>query len=190
MHDICNTANATAREIALLVEKEGRELYGKEAWESMPEEERCVLDFLCGNHTLGLPVDAFNHRFEGWIEKELGEAFETAAGKSGGQARLEKSGTELLRSIFKLIHAGWGAYEKVGLWVVSQSPCCSLSVVGHRCRMPRALIYVQPEIMRHVWRGRIGNMPHVRYARGFRSGLAVRPPTAATNTKHRHQSEV
>ena len=118
MHDTCNTANATAREIALLVEKEGRELYGKEAWESMPEEERCVLDFLCGNHTRGLPVDAFNRRFEGWIEDELGEAFAVAAGKSGGQARLEKSGTELLRSIFKLIHAGWGAYEKVGLWVV------------------------------------------------------------------------
>ena len=94
------------------------ELYGDEAWESMPEEERCVLDFLCGNHTRGLPVDAFNRRFEAWIEDELGEAFAAAAGESGGQARLEKSGTELLRSIFKLIHSGWGAYEKVGLWVV------------------------------------------------------------------------
>ena len=62
MHDTCNTANATAREIARLVEEKGRELYGDEAWESMPEEERCVLDFLCGNHTRGLPVDAFNCR--------------------------------------------------------------------------------------------------------------------------------
>jgi hypothetical protein len=106
MHDTCNTANATAREIALLVEKEGRELYGDKAWESMPEEERCVLDFLCGNHTLGLPVDAFNRRFEDWIEAELGEAFAAAAGESGGRARLDKSGTVLLRSIFKLIHRG------------------------------------------------------------------------------------
>ena len=75
MHDTCNTANATAREIARLVEEKSRELYGDEAWESMPEEERCVLDFLCGNHARGLPVDAFNRRFEDWIEAELGEAF-------------------------------------------------------------------------------------------------------------------
>ena len=129
MHDTCNTANATAREIALLVEKEGRELYGDKAWESMPEEERCVLDFLCGNHTLGLPVDAFNRRFEDWIEAELGEAFAAAAGESGGRARLEKSGTVLLRSIFKLIHRGWGAYEKVGLWVVSQQSVTMLLLV-------------------------------------------------------------
>ena len=84
MHDTCNTANATAREIARLVEEKSRELYGDEAWESMPEEERCVLDFLCGNHTRGLPVDAFNRRFEDWIEAELGEAFAAAvAGRRG-----------------------------------------------------------------------------------------------------------
>ena len=73
------------------------ELYGDEAWESMPEEERCVLDFLCGNHTRGLRVDVFNRRFEEWIEAELGGEFAAAAaGESGGRARLEKSGTVLL----------------------------------------------------------------------------------------------
>ena len=71
MHDTFNTANATAREIARLGEEKSRELYGDEAWESMPEEERCVLDFLCGNHTRGLRVDVFNRRFEEWIEAEL-----------------------------------------------------------------------------------------------------------------------
>ena len=84
MHDTCNTANATAREIALLVEKEGRELYGDKAWESMPEEERCVLDFLCGNHTLGLPVDAFNRRFDGWIEKEQATNLQQQQAKVAG----------------------------------------------------------------------------------------------------------
>ena len=72
MHDTCNTANATAREIAKLVDKKGRDYFGDGVWESMPEEDRCVLDFLCGNHTRGLPVDAFNRRFEEWIMMNWG----------------------------------------------------------------------------------------------------------------------
>ena len=186
MHDTCNTANATAREIGRLVEEKGRELYGDEAWESMPEEKRCVLDFLCGNHTRGLPVDAFNRRFDGWIEKELGDKFAAAAGESGGQARLEKSGTELLRSIFKLIHSGWESYEKVGLSVVSQSPCCSLPVVGcsspvvgYRCRMPRALIFVLPE------NGGIGN----NAPRAIRAGIPKWAGSATTNRGCEHQAQ-
>jgi hypothetical protein len=115
MHDTCNTANATAREIARLVEEKGREYYGDEEWDDLPEEEKCILDFLCGNHTRGLPVDAFNRRFEDWLAEELSAEFDAAAGESGGRARLEKSGTSLLRSLFKLIHSGWGAYEKVRL---------------------------------------------------------------------------
>ena len=113
MHDTCNTANSTAREIAKLVEEKGRELHGDDVWESMPEEERCVLDFLCGNHTRGLPVDAFNRLFEAWLTEELSEEFTGAAAEAGSRARLEKSGTSLLRSLFKLVHRGWGAYEKV-----------------------------------------------------------------------------
>ena len=60
------------------------ELYGDEAWESMPEEERCVLDFLCGNHTRGLPVDAFNRRFDGWIEKEQATNLQQQQAKVAG----------------------------------------------------------------------------------------------------------
>ena len=186
MHDTFNTANATAREIARLVEEKGRELYGDEAWESMPEEKRCVLDFICGNHTRGLPVDAFNRRFDGWIEKELGDKFAAAAGESGGHARLEKSGTELLRSIFKLIYSGWGSYEEVGLSVVSQSPCCSLPVVGcsppvvgYRCRMPRALIFVLPE------NGGIGN----NAPRAIRARIPKWAGGAITNRGYEHQAQ-
>ena len=84
MHDTCNTANATAREIARRVEEKGRGLYGDEAWESMPEEKRCVLDFLCGNHTRGLPVDAFNRRFDGWIEKEQATNLQQQQAKVAG----------------------------------------------------------------------------------------------------------
>ena len=92
--------------------EKGRELHGDDVWESMPEEERCVLDFLCGNHTRGLPVDAFNRLFEAWLTEELSEEFTGAAAEAGSRARLEKSGTSLLRSLFKLVHRGWGAYEK------------------------------------------------------------------------------
>ena len=131
MHDTCNTANATAREIARLVEEKGREYYGDGGWDDLPEEEKCILDFLCGNHTRGLPVDAFNRRFEGWLAEELSAEFDAAAGESGGRARLEKSGTSLLRSLFKLIHSGWGAYEKVRfqyLLVIVDGPRILLSV--------------------------------------------------------------
>ena len=109
-----------------------------------------------------------------------------AAGESGGQARLEKSGTELLRSIFKLIHSGWRAYEKVGLSVVSQSPCCSLSVVGcsssvvgYRCRMPRALIFVLPE------NGGIGN----NAPRAIRARIPKWAGSATTNRGCEHQAQ-
>jgi hypothetical protein len=128
MHDTCNTANATAREIAKLVDKKGRDYFGDGVWESMPEEDRCVLDFLCGNHTRGLPVDAFNRRFEEWMNDELGSEFAEAAGESGGRARLEKSGTALIRSIFKLIHSGWGAYEKVSYMDTMLMPQCSPAI--------------------------------------------------------------
>ena len=128
MHDTCNTANATAREIAKLVDKKGRDYFGDGVWESMPEEDRCVLEFLCGNHTRGLPVDAFNRRFEEWMNDELGSEFAEAAGESGGRARLEKSGTALIRSIFKLIHSGWGAYEKVSYMDTMLMPQCSPAI--------------------------------------------------------------
>jgi hypothetical protein len=81
-------------------------------WAALPEEDRCVLDYLCGNHTRGLPVDAFNRLFETYLNDNLGSEFAAAAAASGGRSRLEKSGTALLRSLAKLAHDGWGAYAK------------------------------------------------------------------------------
>ena len=112
MHDTCNTANATAREIASLIEKKGKEFFGDDGWAGLPDERKQVLDFLCGNHTRGLPVDAFNRRFEKWLDDEYGELFKTAAAASGSHSRLEKSGKSLLRALSKLIHSGFGAYAK------------------------------------------------------------------------------
>jgi hypothetical protein len=108
----CNTANATARKLADLVQSKGREHFGEAAWAELPEEDRCVLDYLCGNHTRGLPVDAFNRLFETYLNDNLGSEFAAAAAASGGRSRLEKSGTALLRSLAKLAHDGWGAYAK------------------------------------------------------------------------------
>ena len=47
----CNTANATARKISELVEKKGVEFFGAEVWAAMSYEQRCTMDYLCGNHT-------------------------------------------------------------------------------------------------------------------------------------------
>ena len=112
MHDTCNTANATAREIASLIEKKGKEFFGDDGWADLPDERKKVLDFLCGNHTRGLPVDAFNRRFEKWLDEECGELFKAAASASGSHSRLEKSGKSLLRALSKLAHSGFGAYAK------------------------------------------------------------------------------
>ena len=112
MHDTCNTANATAREIASLIEKKGKEFFGDGGWDDLPDERKKVLDFLCGNHTRGLPVDAFNRRFERWLDEEHDERFKAAAAASGSHSRLEKSGKSLLRAMSKLVHSGFGAYEK------------------------------------------------------------------------------
>jgi len=71
MHDTCNTANATAKKIAELVQSKGEQFYGTAAWQALPEEDRCVLDFLCGNHTRGLPVDAFNRLFMAFQSTQL-----------------------------------------------------------------------------------------------------------------------
>jgi hypothetical protein len=71
-----------------------------------------VLDNLCGNHTRGLPVDAFNRLFEKYLNDNLGSEFAAAAAASGRGSRLEMSGTALLRSLAKLAHHGRGEYAK------------------------------------------------------------------------------
>ena len=55
---------------------------------------------------------AFNRRFERWLDEEHDERFKAAAAASGSHSRLEKSGKSLLRAMSKLVHSGFGAYEK------------------------------------------------------------------------------
>ena len=88
------------------------EFFGAEVWAARPAEQRCALDFLCGNHTRNLPPNAFNELFESWLNEELGDSFEMCTTASGLNSRLEKSGTALLRSMCKLTSTGFGAYAK------------------------------------------------------------------------------
>ena len=60
MHDTCNTANKTARLAKALRDTSGQLYYGYENWELLAEDDKPWFDFLCGNHTRNLPMDAFN----------------------------------------------------------------------------------------------------------------------------------
>jgi hypothetical protein len=60
MHDTCNTANKTARLAKSLRATSGQLYYGFDEWESKAAEDKPWFDFLCGNHTRNLPMDAFN----------------------------------------------------------------------------------------------------------------------------------
>jgi hypothetical protein len=60
MHDTCNTANKTARLAKSLRDTSGQLFYGYENWELLAEDDKPWFDFLCGNHTRNLPMDAFN----------------------------------------------------------------------------------------------------------------------------------
>jgi len=44
-----------------------------------------MTDYLCGNHTRGLPVAAFERNFEACLKDTLGTKFEAAAAASGGR---------------------------------------------------------------------------------------------------------
>ena len=112
MHDTCNTANAVVPKLAEKKEASGKAFYGDDVWNSMTVQEKSLTDWLCGNHSRGLPVGAFNRLFETYLQENLGAEFQAAATVSGGRARLEKNGVALLRSMCKLTHDGWGAYAK------------------------------------------------------------------------------
>ena len=71
-----------------------------------------MFDYLCSNHTRGLPVDAFVRLFDAYLDENLAEDFAAAVAASGSRTRLEKSGIALLRSICKLVFDGHGAYVK------------------------------------------------------------------------------
>ena len=60
MHDTCNTANKTARLTKGLRETSGQLWFGYDNWETLAEVDKPWFDFLCGNHTRNLPMDAFN----------------------------------------------------------------------------------------------------------------------------------
>jgi hypothetical protein len=60
MHDTCNTANKTARLAKALRDTSGQLHYGYDNWELLAEDDKPWFDFLCGNHTRNLPMDAFN----------------------------------------------------------------------------------------------------------------------------------
>ena len=60
MHDTCNTANKTARLAKTLRDTSGQLYYGYDNWELLAEDDKPWFDFLCGNHTRNLPMDAFN----------------------------------------------------------------------------------------------------------------------------------
>jgi hypothetical protein len=62
MHDTCNAANKVARLMRLERDNSGQALFGAEAWAERVEYEAGWQDFLCGNHSRNLPVDAFNRR--------------------------------------------------------------------------------------------------------------------------------
>jgi hypothetical protein len=112
VHDACHTANAVVPLLETRKGISGSQYYGAEAWESFGPERKKLYDYLCGNHTRNLPIDAYNRRFEAWLSTELGSHFAAAASVAGPHARLEKKGTALLRSMVKLIHDGYGAHAK------------------------------------------------------------------------------
>ena len=112
MHDTCNHANKVARVALDLRNESGKHLYGNEEWEGLAEYQVGWQDFLCGNHTRNLPVDAFNRRFEAYMKEQLGPALEAAKYRGGGYTRIEPSGILFIRSISKLTHVGRKQYAK------------------------------------------------------------------------------
>ena len=111
IHDTCNLANAIPRRLKVMKEASGREVFGDEAWDARALADKAFLDFLCGNHTRNLPVDAFTRLFAKYLQDNLSEEFATAAA-SQVNSRLEMDGVGFLRSIAKLVHSGYDQYEK------------------------------------------------------------------------------
>ena len=134
MHDTCNTANKTARLTKGLRDTSGQLWFGYDNWELLAEVDKPWFDFLCGNHTRNLPMDAFNkvilqpcpyikllalllhphllQEFEAYIKRKLGEDLAAVMAECGDQTRVEASGVLLLRSMCKLTHKGHLQYAK------------------------------------------------------------------------------
>ena len=71
MHDTCNTSNKTARLGKVLRETRGQLFFGYDEWETRAEEDKPWIDFLCGNHTRNLPMDAFNKVYKNYTKPRL-----------------------------------------------------------------------------------------------------------------------
>ena len=112
MHDTCNTANKTARLAKSLRETSGQLYYGYDEWEERAEDDKPWFDFLCGNHTRNLPMDAFNKEYEAYLRRKLGDDLAALTQVHGSHTRVEASGVLLLRSLCKLTHKGHKQYPK------------------------------------------------------------------------------
>lgn len=146
MHDTCNTANLVAKQVKVLRDDVGRNMYGAEEWKAMQEDGSGWQDFLCGNHSRNLHFDAFNRRFTQFTKSELGEGMahckvttlpppslhhdpkscpthKPCHGhpkvRSGGRLRVEPDGESFIRSICKLTHIGPKQYAKGNVRVLS-----------------------------------------------------------------------
>ncbi len=133
MHDTCNTANKTARLAKSLRDASGQLYYGYDNWELKAEEDKPWFDFLCGNHTRNLPMDAFNREYEAYLKRVLGEDFEALAAECGTQTRVEASDVLLLRSLCKLTHEGHKQYAKGGGHQFHNYMKQKWSAVSNRC---------------------------------------------------------
>jgi hypothetical protein len=110
LHDTCNTANKSAELVKKAAWESGEKHFGADAWAEMGDERTLILDYLCANHSRGLPIDAFNRGFCKFLKEVLGAQLE-AAEKAGAQ-RIEADGEALVRSISKLCCDGVNSYEK------------------------------------------------------------------------------
>lgn len=105
MHDTCNTANATA---VKLIEKITELLKGSMSeaeWDKVPDKKKYVLDFLCANHTRGLPISNFNVMFKQRMNMLLGSFVEDAK-----MPVFKMGGEDVLYAIRKLFYGGWCEY--------------------------------------------------------------------------------
>jgi hypothetical protein len=133
MHDTCNTANKTARLAKTLRDTSGQLHYGFDEWQQLPEEEKSWFDYLCGNHTRNLPMDAFNREFESYLRRKLGDDIAAMAAEYGTQTRVEASGVLLLRSLCKLTHRGHLQYAKGDGHQFHDFMCKTWPAIKNRC---------------------------------------------------------
>ena len=58
MHDTCSCANKIVPQVEPLNKEPGVDILGAEMWATLEDSKATLTDYLCGNHTRGLPVAA------------------------------------------------------------------------------------------------------------------------------------